>query len=145
MAEFRLYPFPNKPWFLCLQYKSFENTERNREIARHEQFLLFPQCFLPFLRTFHHFHQIWKCHLQTLSFRKSLKCVIWEKGNPFPKWQILDFSKLKEFADDNFEFDQNGRKFFQWVENTVEKLLVTTNFSFSHIVFKRLVLHTHKN
>ena len=31
---------------------------------------------------------------------------------PFPKRQILDSSKLKEFADDNFKFDENGRKLF---------------------------------
>ena len=66
---------------------------------------------------------------------------------PFPKRQILDSSKLKELADDNFEFKENGRKFSKWVENTVEKekLLVTSNFSFSHCVFKRLVLQTRKN
>ena len=29
----------------------------------------------------------------------------------FPKRQILDASKLKEFADDNFKFDKNGKKF----------------------------------
>ena len=40
---------------------------------------------------------------------------------PFPKGQILDSSKLKEFADDNFQFDDNGRKFFKWVENNVGK------------------------
>ena len=28
-----------------------------------------------------------------------------------PKQQILDSFKLKEFAGDNFEFDENGRKF----------------------------------
>ena len=27
--------------------------------------------------------------------------------------QILDPSKLTEFADDNFKFDENGRKFIQ--------------------------------
>ena len=35
------------PGFTCLQYKSFENTVGKEEIARNEQFLLFPQCFLP--------------------------------------------------------------------------------------------------
>ena len=35
--------------------------------------------------------------------------------------QILDSSKLKEFADDTFKFDENGRKLFKQVENTVEK------------------------
>ena len=40
-------PFPDKPWFFTsLQYKSFENTAGKGEIARNEQFLLFPQCFL---------------------------------------------------------------------------------------------------
>ena len=40
---------------------------------------------------------------------------------PFPKGQILDWSKLKEFADNNFKFDENGRKFLKQVENTVGK------------------------
>ena len=34
---------------------------------------------------------------------------------------ILDYSKLKEFADENFIFDANGRKFFKRVENNVGK------------------------
>ena len=34
---------------------------------------------------------------------------------------ILDSSKLKRFADDNFKFDENGGKFFRFVENTVGK------------------------
>ena len=40
---------------------------------------------------------------------------------PFPKWQILDSSKLKEFADNNFKFGENDRKFSKWVKNTVGK------------------------
>ena len=40
---------------------------------------------------------------------------------PFPKRQILDPSNLKEFADDNLEFDINGRKFSKRVENNVGK------------------------
>ena len=28
---------------------------------------------------------------------------------------------MKEFADDNFKFDQKDRKFSKWVENTVGK------------------------
>ena len=55
--------------------------------------------------------------------------------NPLPD------DKLKEFADDNFKFDENGRKLSKQVENTVGKgeFLVMSNFSFSHSVFKRLV------
>ena len=33
----------------------------------------------------------------------------------------LDSFKLKEFADNNFKFDKNGRKLSKWVENTVGK------------------------
>ena len=40
---------------------------------------------------------------------------------PFTKRQILYSSKLKEFADDNFKFDGNGRKFLKRVESTVGK------------------------
>ena len=29
--------------------------------------------------------------------------------------------KLKDFADDNLKFDENGRKVSKWVENTVGK------------------------
>ena len=39
----------------------------------------------------------------------------------FPKQQILDSSKPKQFADDNFKFNKNGRKFLKLVENTAGK------------------------
>ena len=42
---------------MCLQYKSLENNVGKGEIARYEQFLLFPQCFLSLLKTFCHFQQ----------------------------------------------------------------------------------------
>ena len=38
---------------------------------------------------------------------------------PFPKLQILNFSKLTEFADYNSKFHEKVRKFFKWVENSV--------------------------
>ena len=42
--------------------------------------------------------------------------------NPFlNNTELLDCSKLKEFKDDNFEFDGNGGKFSKRVENTVGK------------------------
>ena len=34
------------PGFMCLQYKPFEKPVGKGEIARNEQFLFFPQCFL---------------------------------------------------------------------------------------------------
>ena len=39
----------------------------------------------------------------------------------FPKRKILDSSKLTEFADDDFKFYKNGRKFSKRVENTLGK------------------------
>ena len=41
--------------------------------------------------------------------------------NPLPDNKILDGSKLKRSADDNFKFDENSRKFSKLVENTVGK------------------------
>ena len=49
---------------------------------------------------------------------------------PFPKRQILDSSKLKEFADGNFETNENDRKFSKRVENTVGKGGIASNEQF---------------
>ena len=43
--------------------------------------------------------------------------ILW----PITRRQILEASKLKEFADDNFRFDENGRKLSKRVENSVGK------------------------
>ena len=40
--------------------------------------------------------------------------------NPLPDDRFKT-SKLKDFADDNFKFDESGRKLCKWAENTVEK------------------------
>ena len=45
----------------------------------------------------------------------------WRYCLPFPKQQILDSPKLKEFADDNFKSDGSGRMISKRVENTVGK------------------------
>ena len=37
--------------------------------------------------------------------------------NPFPKRQILDSSKLKKIANNNFEFQLNGAQLSKWVQN----------------------------
>ena len=47
-----------KVCLIGLKYKSFENTVGKGEIARNEQFLLFPQCFLTIWKTFNQFPQI---------------------------------------------------------------------------------------
>ena len=64
---------------------------------------------------------------------------------------MLDFFKLKEFADDNFKFDENGRKFSKGEENTVGKGEIARHEQFllspppPPSVFMRLVLQTRKN
>ena len=45
--------------------------------------------------------------------------------NRLPDDKILDWSKLKLSADNNFEFDVNSRKFSKLVENTVGKGEIT--------------------
>ena len=54
--------------------------------------------------------------------------------NTLPDNTILDWSKLKQSADDNSKFDENSRKFCKRVENTVGKGEIA-HFSFSHSVF----------
>ena len=80
-------PFPDKPWFLRICSTSLENSVGKGEIALKKQFLLFPQHFLTFQKTFHHFHQLKKCCLQTLPTWENLKVVIWERVD-------LDQSKI---------------------------------------------------
>ena len=46
------------------------------------------------------------------------------------KRQILYYSKLNETADDDFKFDENGRKFYKQVENIVGKGEIARNEQF---------------
>ena len=122
------WPFPRQSLvFTCLQYKSFENTVGKREIARNEQFRLFPQCFLSFWRTFCHFQKLLNCHLQTLSVWKSLKSAIWKRVNSLQHnpdfWRPQGKKLLKTFREK-------------------EKMLVTSIFSFSQNVFCPFWNHT---
>ena len=43
------------------------------------------------------------------------------KFEQLPKRQILDSSKLEDFADDNCKFDENDGKFSKMVENIVRR------------------------
>ena len=78
----RFNPFPHNDTFWCPWETSLLKTLWEKEkFSRNKQFLLFPRCFLPVWINFCHFHQIWKCRLQTLSVWKSLKFVVWERVN----------------------------------------------------------------
>ena len=60
--------------------------------------------------------------------RQSTSITDW--FSPITRRQILDSSKLKEFADNNFKFDENGRKLSKQVENTVGKGEIARNEQF---------------
>ena len=47
-----------------------------------------------------------------------------------PSRQILDSSKLKDFADYNFKLDENDRKFSKGIENTQGKEEIARNEQF---------------
>ena len=49
---------------------------------------------------------------------------------PFPKRQILDSSKLKKFAYDNYQVDENSKKLSKRVKNTVGKGEIAPNEQF---------------
>ena len=64
--------------------------------------------------------------------------------NPFPHHKVLDQTKLKEFADDKLNVTKMIISVFDREENIVGKggIACTSNFSFSHNVFKRLLSQT---
>ena len=66
-------------------------------------------------------------------------CVV--RVNPLPVDKILDQSKLKAFADNKLNITKMILSVFDRVENIVRKgkIACTSNFSFSHNVFKRLL------
>ena len=59
--------------------------------------------------------------IQCRTVRQTIISTIQVPNSPITGRQILDSSKLKEFADDNFKFEENGRKLSKRVENTVGK------------------------
>ena len=63
--------------------------------------------------------------------------------DPLPDDKILESSKLKEFADENFKFDKNGRKLSKWVENTVLQAISPFPTVFSKGLFPRGVKRRH--
>ena len=66
---------------------------------------------------------------------------------PFPNDKFQTLPNLKEFTDNNFEFDDNGEKLSKRIENTVEKGEIARyeQFLFFPQCFKRLVLQIRKN
>ena len=86
-----------------------------------------------------------------------IRPILWYQGlghlpraksniNPLPNDTFWTVPNLKEFADDNFKCEENDEIFFKRLESSVGKgEIVTSNFSFPHCVFRRLVVQTRKN
>ena len=97
-------------------------TLGKEKIARYEQFLFFPQCFLPFWRTFYHFHQILIKLSSANSFGLEESKICRLGGiNSLPNDKFLDSSKLKAFADDKINVTEKLNFDLGSVENNVEK------------------------
>ena len=58
-----------------------ENIVRKGEIACNKQFLLFSQCFLPYMALIYHLKCTLKYSLQFVSIWKSVKFVVWVRVN----------------------------------------------------------------
>ena len=124
-----------------------QNILGKGENADYLHFLLFPQCFqkAPRFKVVKGRNHVVKSYPLTdnkiLDWSKLkqiaddiLNCIL-----PFSKRQILDSSKLKEFADDSFRFDESDGKFSKRVETVweKEKLLIMIKFLlFSHCFHK---------
>ena len=109
---------------------SFENIVVKGENAGNQSFLLFLQCFLPSHKQF----SIFNIHLQ----------ILWTWTSPkFCHWYLVKLLTWSWVVKDN---PLPNKPLFLRVCSTSllktlwekEKLLVTSNFSFSHSVFKRL-------
>ena len=115
--------------FTFLQYKSFENAVGKGEIARNEQFLLFPLCFLPLLENFLLFSLNLKLSSAN-SVWKSLKFVIWERVN-----KVLSLNRLTEQI--NFRLLCNERTRSQQIKNGSDNEIYPPQGSGKHCEIRR--------
>ena len=109
------------PDFHMYASQDFENTAGKGEIALNEQFLLFPQCFLPIWKTFCHFHKILNCHMQTLSVWTTLKFIVWERVNTFTKKKFWTGPNCQHYRA------KIMKSVFDWVEKWEKKKMFVTN------------------
>ena len=97
-----------------MYYMNSKNEEHLKKIANLYLLQNFKKCPTHRIKPF---HCLWKrkitlfrhlnstCRNNKSTSRENISI------KPFPKQQNLDPSKLKEFADNNFKFNENGRKF----------------------------------
>ena len=93
-----------------------ENIVRKGEVACNKQFILFSQCFLPYMVLIFHFKCTLKCRLQFVSIWTTLKFCHLVMGQLF--------SELKAFTGDEFTLYSIDTRFNTSTtafENTVGK------------------------
>ena len=73
------------PFSRIASHKVVENIVRKGEIACNKQFLLFSQCFLPYMVLIFHFKCTFKCRLRFVSIWTSLKFCRLVMGYPYPE------------------------------------------------------------
>ena len=140
-------PFPNKPCFLRVCSTSLLKTPWKKEkLLVTSNFSFSQSVFLPIVELSAIFINFRIVVCKLFQLWKSLKFVVWERVNPFPHNKILDHTKLKAFADDKLNVTKMIISVCDRVENIVgtREIANTSNFSFSHNVFKRLSSQTHK-
>ena len=92
----------------------FDSVEN---IVGSEKKLLVIIIFLLFLPCFQKVSLLGLLKVRIVWYRLSINLIETKEQQ-----QILDSSKVKEFADENFKFDENFRKLSQRVKNTVGKI-----------------------
>ena len=113
--------------FMCLYYKTFENTVGKGEIARNEQFLLFP-VFSNLLENFHPFSSSFKLSSAISSSLEESKICRLGKGFKMQNKTIHLFKTKPWFLC----VCSTSLLKTPWKK---DKLLITSNFSFTHYVF----------
>ena len=76
MKNTLLNPFPNKPWLHVCCTSCLKTLWEKKKLLITSNFSFSLQCFLPLMRTKHHFPQIKNCRLQSLLVWRSLKFVV---------------------------------------------------------------------
>ena len=112
--------------FRCLQNKSLENTVGKGEIARDEQFLLFPQCFLLFWRKFLQVLSVLKLSsANCFTFKDSKMCRFGKALNEF----TLSMNKINNMQDTiNLHNNSQIRMFLLLLLLVVDPILVDSFF-----------------
>ena len=129
-----------------LTKKSSENIFVKGENAGNQHFLLFPPYFLPFSKQVLSFHSNLFCCLPMLSIWTSLKFCNLVRSKLYCKQRNFQLVETGSICRQQNKCDLKIKCCCWKGEKTLwekEKILVTSIFSFSHNVFRRLLSEGH--